>query len=396
MTRVPRTVAFWIVGAVLTAFLAAAAAPTPLYGLYAARWNFGPLTLTAVFAVYAIALLGTLLTTGSWSDALGRRPVILLALGLQTAAMVLFVLAGGVPMLFAARILQGVATGLVTSAVAAALLDLQPAGRGGLGPLVNGVAPTVGLAVGALLSGTLVQYGPQPLRLIYWVLLATFGVLAAVVTAIPDPHLTRGRLRVSARVSIEPTARRPYLTGLPCIVAAWAVGGLYLSLGPSLVLTIADSSDRLLGGAFVATLCTAGAVACVVVRAWTPGRAMASGCLLLVVGATITIVAIAVGSVVVLFAGTAVAGAGFGTAFLGAFRLVAAAGTPARRGELLGAIYIAAYLAFSLPALLAGILAPHLGLRTTTVVYSVAVLLLAAAAALARRRTTRTATAPVS
>ncbi|WP_195909081.1 MFS transporter [Microlunatus sp. Gsoil 973] len=128
-----RPAAFIVVATVLAAFLAGASAPSPLYGVYARTWGFSPVTVTAVFAIYAIALLGTLLVSGTLSDALGRRPVILMALGLQSLAMALFLLASGVAWLYLARITQGVATGLVTAAVSAALLDLQPADRPGRG-----------------------------------------------------------------------------------------------------------------------------------------------------------------------------------------------------------------------------------------------------------------------
>lgn len=170
--RPPSRRGFWVVAAVLGLFLAAASAPSPLYATYAARWHFGPATITVIFAVYAIALLAVLLTAGSLSDSIGRRPVILTALLVQSASMLLFVLASGVIWLYAARTLQGAAIGLATAAVAAALIDLQPATRPGLGPLVNAITPTVGLAAGALAAGGLVQYGPAPLRLVYALLLA--------------------------------------------------------------------------------------------------------------------------------------------------------------------------------------------------------------------------------
>ncbi|TMD10922.1 MAG: MFS transporter, partial [Chloroflexi bacterium] len=145
-------------------FLFAAAAPSPLYAVYAAKLHFSPITLTEVFGVYAIALLITLLFTGSLSDALGRRPVILAGLAIQLVSMLAFLFASSVEWLFAARILQGVATGLATSALGASFVDLQPRQRPWLGPVVNSATPALGLALGALTAATLVQYGPDPLR----------------------------------------------------------------------------------------------------------------------------------------------------------------------------------------------------------------------------------------
>jgi len=64
--RPPSRRGFWVVAAVLGLFLTAASAPSPLYATYAARWHFGPATITVIFAVYAIALLAVLLTATSF------------------------------------------------------------------------------------------------------------------------------------------------------------------------------------------------------------------------------------------------------------------------------------------------------------------------------------------
>ena len=113
--------------ATLGFLLFASSAPSPLYIVYQAKWHFSPITLTSVFAVYAVALLMALIFAGSLSDRVGRRPVLLGALAVQLVAMVLFGLAHGVGALFAARIVQGVATGVGMGAISAALIDLAAA-----------------------------------------------------------------------------------------------------------------------------------------------------------------------------------------------------------------------------------------------------------------------------
>lgn len=380
---------FWTVAAVLGLFLTAASAPSPLYGTYAARWHFGPTTITAIFAVYAIALLAVLLTAGSLSDSIGRRPVIVTALLIEAASMLAFLLANGVVWLYAARILQGVATGLVLAAVAAALIDLEPPARPGMGPLINSIVPTLGLALGALAAGGLVQYGPAPLHLIYALLLAGFLLLAAATAALPAFGASGGPVSFRPRVTLEPAIRPAFWITLPCLVAAWAIGGLYLSLGPSLIQDLSTSGNVLLGGSIVTTLCIAGAVACFAFRAWPAAKTMRAGCLLLLAGLAVTIVAIAVASSGLLFAGTIVAGAGFGSAFLGAFRSLAGQVSPGGRAGLIAAIYIASYLAFSLPAIVAGELTTYLGLRPTTIGYAAVAAALALISLVATARSVR-------
>jgi hypothetical protein len=163
----PSRPAFWLVAGVLCLLFFGAAAPTPLYGIYRAQLRFSATTLTAVFAIYALVLLLTLLVFGSVSDYLGRRRVILAALMVTAAAYVVFLAAHSVGLLFAARALQGVGVGAATGALGAALIDLQPEGSG-LGPLITAAAPALGLGAGALGTGALAQYGPAPTHLVWW------------------------------------------------------------------------------------------------------------------------------------------------------------------------------------------------------------------------------------
>src|SRR6185312_3970235 len=140
----PPAAAFWLVAGAWFLLLFAAAAPSPLYGVYQAHWRFSAITLTAVFGVYALGLLVALLVFGSVSDYLGRRRVISVAMAAGAGACGLFLAAHGVGLLFAARALTGAAVGLAASAAGAALIDLQPEGSG-RGPVVTGAANLLGL-----------------------------------------------------------------------------------------------------------------------------------------------------------------------------------------------------------------------------------------------------------
>src|SRR4051812_36510040 len=166
----PRAVAFWTVTGTTVALLAASSAPSPLYPVYQAEFGFSALTLTAIFAVYVLALLTSLLTVGRLSDYLGRRPILAVALVVEAAAMAVFLDAHGVTALFAARVVQGLATGAALGVVGAYLLDLQPANGSRLGSLVNSAAATGGLGLGAMVSGVLIEYGPHPTRLVFAIL----------------------------------------------------------------------------------------------------------------------------------------------------------------------------------------------------------------------------------
>src|SRR5688500_16809098 len=159
--RASRAVSFWTAAVLLVLVLAASGVPSPLYRVYQERFGFSSGVLTTVFAVYAFALPVALLVVGALSDHVGRRPVLAGALVLQAGAMLLFLTADGVGWLMTARIVQGLATGAMTGALGAALLDFQRGDRP-LGALVNSASPGLGLSVGAVGAGLLVEFVPAP------------------------------------------------------------------------------------------------------------------------------------------------------------------------------------------------------------------------------------------
>jgi MFS family permease len=382
-TTLSRGPAFWLVAAAWFLLLFAAAAPSPLYGVYQAQWRFSAITLTVVFGVYALGLLVALLVFGSASDYLGRRRVISVALAAGTGACGLFLAAHGVGLLFAARALTGVAVGTAAGAAGAALIDLQPEGSG-RGPVVISAANLLGLAAGGLGTSALVQYGPAPTHLVWWLLLGAFAVAAVAVLAIPETAAERPGVLASLRprMAVSRQARGTFAVALPCMIAAPALSGFYLSLGPSLAAQVLGSRDLLWGGLVIFLVTGTGAAATVALRAISGPAAMLAGCLALVAGAVMTLAAIETASAAAFLAGGAVAGAGFGTGFfLGAFRILTLLADPGQRASLIAAIWIVFFIAFSVPVVIAGVATMHFGLHQTALVYCAVIAMLAAVAA---------------
>jgi hypothetical protein len=379
----PRAAGFWLVAGVLFLLLFASAAASPLYSVYQAEWHFSATTLTAVFAVYVLVLLVTLLVFGSLSDYLGRRRVMAVALAAGAGACGLFLAAHGVGLLFAARALQGAAVGAATSAAGAALIDMQPI-RGGRGPAVTSASVLLGLGAGGLGTSALVQYAPAPTHLVWWLLLGASAAAAVAVLAIPETAPRRHGVLASLRprVAVPRQARGTLAVALPCMIAAPALNGFYLSLGPSLAAQVLRSPDLLWGGLVIFLVAGTGAAASVAFRVISGSAAMLAGCLTLLAGAVMTLAAIETASAAAFLAGTAVAGAGVGTGFFaGAYRLLTALADPGQRAGLVAAIWIVFYLAFSVPVVAAGVATTHFGLHQTAVVYSAALAVLAATAA---------------
>lgn len=376
--RLPRTAAFWSVAVLLVLMLAASGVPSPLYRVYQERFGFSSGVLTTVFGIYSFALLAALLVVGGLSDHVGRRPVLLAAFLLEAAAMALFLFADGVGWLLGARVVQGLATGALTSTLGASLLDLEHRGRP-LGALLNSASPGLGLSVGAVGAGLLVELVPSPTDWVFGVLTAVF-VLAAVGTMLlpeSSPRLPGALASLSPRVHVPPAHRRAFVVALPLLAACWALGGFYASLGPSLVAEVFGIDNHLVGGLLILALNGTGIVGSLALRTAPPERALLVGAVVFSVGVAGTLVSLFTASATLLFIAAVVTGFGFGAAFLGAVATITASVPPGVRAGLLASIFVVGYLAFSLPAIAAGIAVRGIGLTRTTEVYGAAVVVLA-------------------
>jgi len=183
-------------------------------------------------------------------------------------------------------------------------------------------------------------------------------------------------------MAVPRQARGTFAVALPYMIAAPALSGFYLSLGPSLAAQVLGSQDLLWGGLVIFLVTGIAAVATVALRGISGPAAMLTGCLALLSGAVMSLAAIETASAAAFLAGTAVAGAGLGIGFiLGAYRILTRLAEPGQRASLIAAIWIVFFLAFSVPVVIAGVATTHFGLHQTAGVYSGALAVLAAAAA---------------
>ncbi|MFC5063276.1 MFS transporter [Actinomycetospora atypica] len=374
---------FAAVGFVVVLYPAASSVPSPLYPLYQQLFGFSAATLTVVFAVYVLGLLGALLVVGGLSDHIGRRPVLVGALALEAVSFVVFLLAGGVPALLVARVLQGIATGAAITTLGATMVDLAPPHAPQRAGMVTGVGTLAGLAAGAVGAGALIQLAPAPTRLVWIVLLVLLALSAVVVAVLPETSTRRPGVWKSLipRVGVAPRLRGEVLAVTPVLLTSWALGGLYLSLGASIASSLLGVQSRLVGGLVVTLLCGTGAVASFLLRARPVRSLVAPAAGLLALGTAVTLVGIAVTSVVVAGLGTVVAGIGFGAAALACFGVFAEIAGPDERGELFAVAYVISYTAFSVPAVIAGVGSGLVGLATAAEIYGGVVVVLGALAA---------------
>jgi len=372
---------FYLLASITISFLAGSAAPTPLYPVYQALWGLSPLMITVVFGVYALAVLTGLLIAGRVSDHLGRRPVLITATIAQALVMLMFATAASAAGLVAARVVQGLTTGAALSAVGAAMIDLNKA----RGTIANALAPPFGSALGGIIAGFFVQFLPGPTHLVYAALAAVFVAQSIGLSLMKEPITPRPGVwrSLTPQLALPAAAREPLLLAVPVLIAVWALGGLYACLGPMLVREMLGSNAPLLGGLSLFVLAASGGIAVLLLQSLEARRMMVLGALCLGVGIGIVMWAMALDSIGVFFAGTAIAGVGFGTGFQGAVRSVVSVVGPHERAGTLSIVFIISYVSMGVPAIIAGATVRHGNLLATAQVFGAVVMALAAAALIA-------------
>lgn len=375
--------------------------PTPMYALYAERMHFAVFTTTVIFAAYAIGVLAALLVFGRWSDAIGRRPVLLGGAAFALASAAVFLVADDITLLLIGRVLSGFSAGIFTGTATAAVVEAAPPERRERAAVMATIANVGGLGLGPVLAGVLVQYAPEPLHLAFVVHIVL--VVLAVVAVLVAPETSSRRSRIGfQRLSVPAEMRPVFVTAATAAFAGFAVMGLFTAVAPSFVAGVIGISNHAVAGVVAATIFAGSAAAQLAGRRIVPSRAVAAGCAILTVGMAILAAALHFSSLPLLGVAAVVAGVGQGISFSRGLAAVAEAAPADRRAEVSSTYFVVAYVAISLPVVGAGIAAQAWGLRTAGTGFAVAVAVLSALCLVAilrqeasRRRSSATSDASI-
>lgn len=377
-TRTRRGFAFALLAYAFAAIMVGTTLPTPLYALYSEQMHFAVLTTTVIYATYAGGVLFALLVFGGWSDAIGRRPVLLAGVGAALASAVVFLFADSVPELLVGRVLSGLSAGVFTGTATAAVIEAAPPSWRTRAAAVATIANIGGLGTGPILAGILAQYAPSPLKLTYLVHVGLMVLAAAAILWAPETSSRTGKLGLQ-RLSVPPEVRSVFITAALAAFAGFAVTGLFTSVAPSLLTNVIGIGNHALAGLMAGSIFGASAIAQIAGTRIAPQRAVALGCAILAVGMGILVVALHYSSLAGLIAAAVVAGVGQGISFSRGLEAVAERTPAERRAEVSSTYFVVAYIAISIPVIGEGFAAQAWGLRTGGTVFAVAVGVLALA-----------------
>jgi hypothetical protein len=343
-----RGTGFWAVAFAFLIVMAFATLPSPLYGLYRARDHLSTLTVTVVYAVFAVGTIAALVFERVVVARVGRRGAMLVAAALLADWKAL-------PGLLVGRVLTGVSVGLAAGTATAYLIELRlrdDPNASVLRARTIGTSVNVGaLGVGPLVAGVLAQWTGRPLSLPYVVFIA-LGALALVrLAAAPETGAPNRHATATLAVAGIP------IPAAAATIAAFSATGLFAGLSGLFLATTLHRPSHALSGATLFVVFSSGVVSQLATSRLRASRVLALGMSSMVVGLVLLVTAVRLPtpSLTLFLVAGALIGAGAGLVFKGTTGIVLEVAAPEDRVAMTSTLIMAALIGISIPVIGAGV-----------------------------------------
>jgi MFS family permease len=373
-TRAPRRTRLTFVAAVfaLVVSFVTVGATVPLFNIYRAEDGLTNADISLTVVAYSAATLMTLLVFGRVSSFVGRRSVSAFGLLLLLIGCVMFTDVHSAAGLIASRVVLGAGAALASSAISSFVIDSAPSRPVWLAGVASSQSVMIGLAVGGLGAGVLVQFGPWPRTLIFTIVCALVGVAIGMIalsreTVARSPGLWRS-LRPDLRIPAP--VKRMLPVAIAVLLPTWATGAFYQAFVPAIVEEQVHTVSPLMVGIIFALYMGPSAVGAVASGRLAPGTGQRVGMLLFLIGMSGVVVAIWTGAVWIFVTATALAGAAQGVAISATTRALLHDRMASERAPTFTVIYLISYLSATAPSLLAGQLSQFFSLLQITYGYA--------------------------
>ncbi|HVV23192.1 MAG TPA: MFS transporter [Pseudonocardiaceae bacterium] len=355
----------------LVVVFAAVGSTIPLFNIYRAEDGFtnGGISLTVV--AYSGATLITLLVFGRLSHHVGRRPVAIASLALVVAGALVLLDVHHIGILIAGRVLMGLGAGLASSSLTAYIVDAAPAKPAWLASVASSQTVMLGLAVGAIASGVLIQFAPWPRDLVFLVLIGLLLLSAVLIavspeTATPTPGAGRS---LRPQVFVPAHVRNLLAVAAAVLLSTWSIGAFYQAFVPALVQDQLHTRSPVVVGLVFAAYMTPSAVGAPLSGRFDTATAQRIGMIGFLLGVIGVITAVTTDMLALLIVATIVAGASQGIAISAVTRGLLHGSGLAHRAPLFSVVYLLSYSGATVPALIAGHLTSTFTLPQITLGY---------------------------
>ncbi len=344
---------------------------TPLLPLYKSHFGISTGTATLLFVTYTVTVCPTMLIAGNLADRLGRKKLLLPALVTMTLASLVFALAENVPMLFAGRVLQGLAIGGFLGVGAAFVVDHARDDSKALAAALAGVFFRLGFGLGPGLAGLAAQYGPNPRHTPFWGHIA-FMVIGIIAIATASETLMRkkdpGPFRI--RIGVPPGQAAGFLTYVaPATFMMSFVEGTVLSVVPIFVVETLGVTNLAIVGAIGFMVLALGGLAPFLVRGLDPRKSVMIGAVSSSILSLLIVASSGLDAVWLVLVAAAAIGIMNGFILFGGTVICGTIVPIQERGKLMSLLYMCAY-AGTIPTVLLGYLGDGIGLTPTLGIFS--------------------------
>ena len=367
--------------------------PSPLYAEYQRLWSLSSFLVSVLFASYAMGVLISLLVTSRYGDRVSdRRYIVVLGCALILAGNSMMAFAAAPMMLFAGRILAGIATGLLVSSASAALLELHPQKSARLAAVHSTVGFTLGAALGPVISGVMIRLDAWPLQLSYLPVCVCALIAAWLVWLTPVPVQKKA---ASAAATAEPAEQQssaasfwPMTLAILVLLQSWAIGAVFMASGTRFAIEVADVDGIVWAAALISVFQFLAAVGQLIAGKFSQSGSIVVGVLISTLTLIGAIFAAESQLAMVFSVLICLSGFGYGLSFVGATALVNLSSANHNRARLMSIYYFFGYvLGNAAPAMAVGAMIDTIQLDWAYLVFGGWILLMAALLlGIARRR----------
>lgn len=374
MRDIRTTVSFMGAVASLLVLYFASGSPISLYSMWQDELGLSHAQLSMVSMWYLLGTVIPLLFLPRISNHLGRRPATVMILCVSICGAITFAMVNSPEMIMAGRLIQGIASGLGSSTVAAYVVDLSSDLPKWVGPMITSSAPTLGLATGAFVSGGVVTYAGVS-SASYFDAVAVFIVVIAVIMLFARETMPRspGLLKsLVPRLTLPDGCARLYAACTMVFVSTWALGGFSQSFSATIVSEQFGMHDAIISAVVFTSLLLPNAVGSFFAKRFDTRQAQRGGLFVFAVCAAMMYVSLAILSNLVLFCiFSIVAGVAQGIAFTAGVTELLRRSTQTQRAGTFSTIYLTSYGGAAIPNLVVGLLPGSHSVQTILLGYVV-------------------------
>ena len=343
----------------------ASGGPIPLYSVYQEELGMTHGQLSMISMYYLLGTVIPLMFLPRISDHLGRRPATVMILLVSICGCITFAYISNPEMLMAGRLIQGIASGLGSSTIAAYVVDLSSDLPRWVGPRITSSAPTLGLSVGCFVSGGVTNFTSVSSQT-YFEMVAAVVVVFIVLVLFARETMSRkpGLIRsLRPRFTLPPNSLRLFAASAMVFVGTWSLGGFAQSFSSTLVAEQFGIHDTFIAAAVYTSLLLPNVVGSFFAKRFDVRAAQKYGFGIFAVCAVMMLVSLTVfDSLAMYVVFSIVAAVCQGVAFTGSVTELLGRSSQTQRSGVFSLIYLTSYGGSAIPNLVVGLLPGEHGL----------------------------------